>query len=211
LVRALVLSLVFHLFLFWPDLAMREPATPAAPLVASLRPAAAEVTPAVAPADAAPPAKPKIVTAPKPNAPPLPETPSRDTSAEPVPAPAAEISAPAAAPPRAVITSALPPTAGLDPDGLRAFRIALAVEAQRFKRYPARAVEGGWIGTVELRVSLAPGQSLPLVQVSKSSGHQLLDDAALEMVRKALPMTPVPASLRGQAFVVDLPVVFNLE
>jgi protein TonB len=109
------------------------------------------------------------------------------------------------------VASALPFAAGLDPEGLRAFRIALAAEARRFKRYPARAVEAGWIGTTELKISLVPGQPAPLVLVNKSSGYRLLDNTALEMVRKALFTTPVPASLREQAFSVELPVSFSID
>lgn len=206
LVRALVLSLVFHLLLLWPEVTLREAETPFAPLVASLRPETAAIAPPAAPVDPAVKATPKVAATPKLGEP----TKTPSASAELVSAPAAEIPASMVVVPHAAVTSALPPATGLDVDGLRAFRIALAGEMQRFKRYPARAVEGGWIGTTELRVSFAPGQPTPLVRVSKSSGHRLLDDAALEMAHKALPVTPVPASLRGQAFSIDLPVVFDL-
>lgn len=104
------------------------------------------------------------------------------------------------------------PTAGdgLDAEGLRGYRMALAREARRFKRYPARALEAEWSGTAEVSVALA-ADGLPLaVQLVRSSGHDLLDEAALEMLRRALPATPVPDSLRGRAFSVNLPVVFEL-
>jgi protein TonB len=111
---------------------------------------------------------------------------------------------------RPAVASALPASPGVDADGLRAYRVALAGEARRYKRYPAQAIEAGWSGTTELRVSVTPGRSAPIVQVTKSSGYGVLDEAALEMLRRALPVTTIPASLRERAFSVELPIVFDL-
>ena len=111
---------------------------------------------------------------------------------------------------RPVVASALPASPGFDAEGLRAYRFALAGEARRHKRYPARAVEAGWSGTTELRISVTPGQSVAAVQMTKSSGYPVLDEAALEMVRRAAPATTIPASLRERAFSVELPIVFDL-
>jgi periplasmic protein TonB len=108
------------------------------------------------------------------------------------------------------VSSALPPTPGLDADGLRSYRVALAREARSFKRYPSRAIEGGWSGTVELRVSVPPDRGMPGVRLTKSSGYPVLDEAALDMLRQALPTTPIPAPLQEQGFSVDLPIVFEL-
>jgi periplasmic protein TonB len=99
---------------------------------------------------------------------------------------------------------------GVDADGLRSYRLALAREAKRHKRFPTRAIEAGWVGTTELRVSVSADGMAPTVRLEKSSGHDALDEAALDMLRDALPTTPVPPSLRGRAFVVNLPVVFEL-
>lgn len=106
----------------------------------------------------------------------------------------------------------LPPSPGLDAESLRSYRLALAREARRSRRYPARAIEAGWSGTVELRVSASPGLGAPLVRVdlAKSSGYPVLDDAALEMMREALPSAAIPAPLRERAFSVDLPILFEL-
>lgn len=102
------------------------------------------------------------------------------------------------------------PSDGLDAEGIRRYRIALAVEARRFKRYPPRALIEDIGGTVEVRVELAAAGQSPRVMLTHSSGHELLDDAALDMVRKAVPRTVVPEALRRQAFAVNLPVVFDL-
>lgn len=97
---------------------------------------------------------------------------------------------------------------GADADGLRQYRLALAREARRFKRYPERALLAGIGGTVEVRVEHGSG-IMPVARLARSSGHEALDAAALEMMRQAAPRTAVPEPLRGQAFVVSLPVIFD--
>lgn len=99
---------------------------------------------------------------------------------------------------------------GLDADGVRQYRLALATQARRYKRYPARALEANIGGTVEIRLAVATGGLPQDVQLARSSGNDLLDDAALDMIRKAAPRTTVPELLRSRAFVVSLPVVFDL-
>jgi protein TonB len=124
------------------------------------------------------------------------------------PTPTPNHSAPAisAAPPAAVV-----PSAGIDPDGLRSYRMALAVQARRFKRYPAQALASGWEGTAEVRLAIAQGGRPAATEVVKSSGYAALDRAAQAMIEAAAARAALPSSLQGAAFAVTLPVVFNLE
>lgn len=215
MVRAFAISIVLHLLLLWPVAKVWEPAAPAAPLVASLRPGEMPVEPLPNPAPQHPTSAPRspvpVLAMPAVSEPgPEPRAPEPPHSTA-VPLPGSESPAKSAeAEPRAAVASALPASNGIDVDGLRAYRMALAVEARRYKRYPVRAIEDGWSGTTELRISRVPGQGAPLVVLNKSSGHPLLDEAALEMVRKALPATPVPGSLRDRPFSIELPIVFDL-
>lgn len=121
----------------------------------------------------------------------------------------ATVSAAVRAPVAAATLPAQPGT-GLDADGLRSYRLSLATQARRFRRYPARALEAGWSGTVEVRVTVAADAAGPVAELVRPSGHGALDEAALEMLRQAAPATPVPESLRGRVFAVSLPVVFDL-
>lgn len=213
LVRAFAISIACHVLLLWPAASAWREAVPSVPLVASLRPLAAPVAPAQ-PAVAstvvsqrtksdlaAPPA---IVAEPaeRRNADTSNETVSSATGSKPL------VATPTSDPALAVAT-ALPPSEGLNADGLRSFRVALAREVRRYKRYPARADEARWQGTVVLRVSLT-ASTAPSVQLAESSGYSELDAAALEMLRQALPSARIPASLRERAFSVELPVVFEL-
>ncbi|MDO8931646.1 MAG: TonB family protein [Rhodocyclaceae bacterium] len=98
---------------------------------------------------------------------------------------------------------------GLDADAVRQYRLALAVQARRFKRYPPQALEAGIGGTVEIRVAVAADGQAGDVALARSSGQDLLDAAAFDMMQKAAPRASVPELLRGRAFAVSLPVVFD--
>jgi len=97
----------------------------------------------------------------------------------------------------------------VDADGLRGYRLALAREARGHRRYPRQAEAAGWAGTAEVRVTVSAGLAQD-AELLRSSGHAVLDQAAVAMLRDALPTTPVPPILRHRDFVVDLPVVFEL-
>jgi protein TonB len=99
---------------------------------------------------------------------------------------------------------------GPDPAGLRQFRLALAGEARRFRRYPDAARRAGLAGTAEVRVAVEAGGLNRSANIARSSGHALLDTAALEMLQQAASQVALPESLRGQRFTVLLPVVFEV-
>lgn len=104
-----------------------------------------------------------------------------------------------------------PAATGPDAAGLRQFRLALAGEARRFRRYPDAARREGLAGTAEIRIAVAAGGTDRQAELARSSGHTVLDVAALEMLRQAAARTQLPESLRSQRFAVMLPVVFAVE
>lgn len=104
----------------------------------------------------------------------------------------------------------VPADAGLSVDGMRRYRLSLAAQARRFKRYPAQALASGWAGTAEIRLEIGSDGQPKSVEVLHSSGYAVLDRSALTMIEAGARHTPVPAELRGKAFSVVLPVVFDL-
>lgn len=99
---------------------------------------------------------------------------------------------------------------GVDAAGLRQFRLALAGEMRRHRHYPEQARRQGWSGTAEVRVTVDAANPAR-AELAKSSGHMLLDEAALDMLRKAAPRVMLPVSLHGRSFAVLLPVLFVEE
>lgn len=98
-----------------------------------------------------------------------------------------------------------------DAGTLDQFRLALIGAARRYKRYPAQAMDRGWQGRVEIRLVVGANGMIRSSVVKTSSGYEVLDSQALDMVRKAKPLTPIPAALRGREFSVDIPVIFDLQ
>lgn len=219
---ALVASVLLHLLLLWPT---------------NLRPPGIEGTPALHAAlrtlpapDPIPPAKPLPRAAPLGPAPERPAAPfleqPRVVSVPQISSPAAEKSAPpSSATPTADVR--MPPAIAVEAgvatplseagasgaalDGLRGYRLSVASQARRFKRYPPQATVAGWAGTTEVRLEVGLDGLPRAATVVRSSGHELLDQAALAMIDAGAQRARLPESLRGRAFAVVLPVVFNLE
>lgn len=76
--------------------------------------------------------------------------------------------------------------------------------------YPRRAKREGWQGTTLLRVSVQASGKPGAIGVQKSSGHPVLDEAAVEAVTR---WTFVPATRGGEriAGTVTVPIVFRLQ
>ena len=98
-----------------------------------------------------------------------------------------------------------------DSGNLDQYRVALLGAANRYKRYPAIAMEKGWSGRVEIRLVIGTNGMTQSILVKTSSGFEVLDRTAVDMVTKAKPMTPIPPALRGREFAVDIPVIFSLQ
>ena len=100
---------------------------------------------------------------------------------------------------------------GISAEEVRLYRTSLAISARRFKHYPALAKERGWEGSVEVALDFRRLRRGQEVSVARSSGRQILDDQALEMIRQAARVTDLPAGLRERDFRVLLPIAFNLN
>ncbi len=76
--------------------------------------------------------------------------------------------------------------------------------------YPLAARRRNLTGTVQLEVVIVPTGAVGRVAVHASSSHPLLDEAAVETVRR-LPALPFPAGVLPRTLTVRIPVVFHLE
>ena len=94
---------------------------------------------------------------------------------------------------------------------LEKYRLALIDAVKRYKRYPIHAMERGWQGRVEIRVMVGSNGTIKSALIRRSSNYQILDDQALEMVKKGTGREPIPSVLRGREFTLDIPVIFELQ
>jgi periplasmic protein TonB len=81
----------------------------------------------------------------------------------------------------------------------------------KHKSYPKIAQMRGWQGEVLLDLKLDGNGNVLSASIKESSGHESLDNQALEMVRKASPFPAPPEALRGRSFNITVPVSFKLE
>ena len=95
-------------------------------------------------------------------------------------------------------------------DAVRQYRLALAREAGRSKRYPAIARERGWEGLVVVSVGNAPGVPVPWVRLNQSSGFAVIDEEAVALVGRAVRGAALPEGLAGRSFSVNLPIHYRL-
>jgi len=239
--HALVASLLVHvLVLFWsgpprvltkdtPSVLHATLRSPQPTQPAPAKPSPSAVAPMPTPAPTPPPAPlPSVPKVPKPAPSTLEQ--ARPPSVPPTPAVPAEsvakpatgsAPAPAGAPPSSAPAGPAGSTSGVlltetnaigeAVDSLRVYRIAVATQARRFKRYPAQAMASGWEGSAEIRVEVGSDGRPRAATVVRSSGHEPLDRAALAMIDAGALRARLPDTLRGKAFAVVLPVFFNLD
>jgi len=237
---AILCSIVLHglLLLALPSLrdsSRRADAHPG-PIIARLsQPQAAAPSPPRSEPQPAPPVEekapppPVAKPAPAPKPVPLAKAPKPPAKSTPVaPAPPAPSAAPAETPPAPAPSTTSPgpvarvestpgppaasvPTPEADAGTLAQYRLQLISVAKRYKRYPRVAMDNNWEGTAEIRMVIGANGMIASLVVRKGSGHEVLDKEALDWLRKAKPLAPIPAALRGKEFAVDIPVIFNLK
>jgi TonB family protein len=111
------------------------------------------------------------------------------------------------------------PITGAEPRAVFRDASAERVEAARLKarpgqnlrpEYPRTAREAGWEGTVMLQVEILPDGKAGVVSVHRTSGHAILDDAALTAVQRWR-FSPAMDGNFPIKTVVHLPVKFDLR
>ena len=81
----------------------------------------------------------------------------------------------------------------------------------RHKRYPASAKSRRQEGLVQVAFTVDKGGRVTSSRVSRSSGVPALDQAALEMVRRASPVPAPPPEIASSALRLAVPVDFSLR
>jgi protein TonB len=76
--------------------------------------------------------------------------------------------------------------------------------------YPEEAVRSGWSGTALVEVLVAGNGAIKSIALGRSSGFKVLDDQAVEMVRR-VPRLWVPARLRDRETSVTVPIGFQFQ
>jgi protein TonB len=161
----------------------------------------------------APVIKPSPIPVPVPKPAPQPSPPSPAATPPAPPAPPVAPAAPAGTPaPTAPQPSATPqPSPGVDPDARQKYALDVATFARRFKRYPRAAIYNNWEGKVVVRVDVKANGLNAAYTVVQSSGHDVLDKQAVEMLQRGRSRAQIPPDLRGREFSIEIPVFYDLK
>jgi protein TonB len=227
---AVLASIVLHGLLLF-GLAPRDPAkraAPPAPIIARLaQPPAAEPAPAPPQAEPVKP-QPREKRPPATKSSPVAKVEPQATLPAPAPtaAPAAPVSESADTTPAASSAPSAPPIVAradpapapaspsveaMDAGSLAQYRLQLISMARKYKRYPRVAMDNNWEGDVVVRMVIGPSGVISALSIKTSSGHEVLDQQALEMFKKAKPLVQIPAALRGKEFTIELRAIYNLK
>ncbi len=96
-------------------------------------------------------------------------------------------------------------------DLLKAFSIGIQKKIARNKVYPSFARKLGHQGKTQVSFELGKDGTLLALAISKSSGFEILDEAALDAVRNAGPYPSLPKELNKESLTFQLPISFILE
>lgn len=92
-------------------------------------------------------------------------------------------------------------------DTISHFQEILSAHIGQFKRYPQDAVRERLQGTVQVVFVMNRGGELLDLWVDKSSGYDFFDREAMETVRRAQPLPPIPSDLPDRLNIM-MPVAF---
>lgn len=138
-------------------------------------------------------------------------SPPAPVSAPARPAPAAE------APPTPSVAVAAPAVAhpaieeAPDPALLERYGRSLSSLFARQQQYPRLAALRGWEGEVQLRVTIARKGNIIATQIVRSSGFEVLDQNAVQLVSSSGPLPRPPDALQNKELQIIVPVLFKLE
>lgn len=163
------------------------------------------------------PTLPRPLAQPSSTAPALRSDPSPTTSALAAPVienpapPAVSIAAPRPVHAEPAVVAAPTADEPLDPALLERYGRSLSSLFARQQNYPRLAAMRGWEGEVQVRITIARKGNIVAAQVVRSSGFEVLDQSAIQLVSGAGQLPRPPEALQNRELQIVVPVLFKLE
>ena len=82
---------------------------------------------------------------------------------------------------------------------------------ERHKSYPSQAKTLGHEGQAEIRFSILSDGTLSSIELLRSSGSSILDQAALSLLQRVQKLSPIPNELRMTQLDLVLPIQYSLN
>ena len=86
----------------------------------------------------------------------------------------------------------------------------LRAHIAKYKKYPRIAQRRKMEGEVVIEIQIRGDGTLISKYIKKSSGHEILDKAAMNMIEKSKPFPVPPDTLKNSVKNVAVPIAFNL-
>ncbi|MEL3892287.1 energy transducer TonB [Ferrovibrio sp. MS7] len=152
-----------------------------------------------------PPPPQKVETLPPPKPVEAPPQPVQQAMVAPAPVPASPSTqtAAVAAPPAAVATG--------NPNAEQDYLARLSIALEKYKDYPRRAVLRNLEGVPQLRFTLDREGRVIAFALHRSSGSEILDEAALDMIKRAKTLPAFPEEITRDRWEIVVPVRFSLK
>lgn len=80
----------------------------------------------------------------------------------------------------------------------------------KYKKYPPEAMKRKQEGTVLIAFTLARDGTVLSVDIERSSGVPVIDQAVFDMMRRASPVPPVPPNYPGATLSIALPIRYSI-
>lgn len=93
---------------------------------------------------------------------------------------------------------------------LELYRYRLLQSGTRLRAYPPEAIEQQLEGTVSVELIVNSDGKLGSARLLASSGHAVLDQEALDLLARAVPLTEIPSTLQNKAFAIRIAIAFRL-
>jgi protein TonB len=88
---------------------------------------------------------------------------------------------------------------------------SVMLQINRHKRYPSAARVQDMQGVVQVHILIDRGGHLITSEVARSSGFALLDEEALEILKRAAPLPPLPVAMPGETLHLSIPIRFRIQ
>jgi periplasmic protein TonB len=95
--------------------------------------------------------------------------------------------------------------------GMADYQFLLQAWLEKHKKYPRRAKQRHWQGTVMLHFVIDRAGNVLSYRIQESSGHAVLDEEVEAMIRRATPLPPVPEEMQSARLEFVVPVQFFLK
>lgn len=98
-----------------------------------------------------------------------------------------------------------------DQEAMLRYQDIIKQKIEEKKEYPASAISRGIGGVVYLRFTVISDGHVDKIEIVKTSGYKVLDQSAVETVKKSSPFPPFPEGIKTSHIQMELRLVYELH